>query len=303
MSAGAVEGGRPGVLGLAVDLEDQDVERGEELEHLARDRRGAAHADARAIEPDGRFSLSKTSFFASAYWASQVDRHRLVPGAVLRGARCRSPAPSRGASSSRPSACAILPRDAGVELLPDARHAEEDRRLHLLEVVRHLLDRLGEVDAHAGGDRPVDREHLLGDVRERQVRERRSRSGAMSVSSLRARRGPREVRVREHHALGRAGGARGVDQRREAVGLERVDALEEPLVVDGVALREELLPREHDRIVDACGAAHQHDVLEVRQARCASARSSSTAPRSRRARPATRRGATMYCTSLGEQVV
>ena len=36
--------------------------------------------------------------------------------------------------------------DAGVELLPDARDAEEDGRLHLLEVLRHLLDGLGEVD-------------------------------------------------------------------------------------------------------------------------------------------------------------
>ena len=65
-----------------------------------------------------------------------------------------------------------LGADAGMKLLPDARHAEKDRRLHLFEVLGNGLDRLGEVDARARRHRHVKREHLLGDVRQGQVRKR-----------------------------------------------------------------------------------------------------------------------------------
>src|SRR2546427_790462 len=55
-------------------------------------------------------------------------------------------------------------RDAGGDLLPDARHAEEDRRLHIAQVLRDCLDALREVRARAGGDRDVDAEELLRNV-------------------------------------------------------------------------------------------------------------------------------------------
>ena len=148
---------------------------------------------------------------------------------------------------------------AGDELLPHARHAEEERRLDLAQVLEELLHRLGEVDRRALRDRRVDREDLLGDVRERQIRERSI--GAVGLHHLpRALRRPSEVLVREHHGLRRPRRARGVDERREAIRLERVEALVEARVVDAVALRDERVPRDRLRVIGRRDAAHEHDV-------------------------------------------
>ncbi len=149
-----------------------------------------------------------------------------------------------------------------VELLPDPRHAEEHRRARVLEVVGHVVDRLGEVDRATRRGRHVQRAHLLRDVRQRQVRQRHVLRAPAAEIEQRARR-PREVAMRQHHALGRAGRARRVDQRRERVLLERIDALVHvvaPLsvpIAGLAALRGEPGGR----------AAHHHDPLEQRQLR------------------------------------
>jgi hypothetical protein len=162
-----------------------------------------------------------------------------------------------------------LGRDARVDLLPDARHAEEDGRLHLPEIVGDLLDRLREVDRRARRERPVDREHLLGDVRERQVREADvGRRGVDDVA--RGRRRPGEVLVREHHALRRPRRARGVDEGREALRLERRDALVEARLGHAVTRREERVPvmeRERRRVGRHGDALHEHDVTQPRKRR------------------------------------
>jgi len=62
-------------------------------------------------------------------------------------------------------------RDRRVELLPDARHREEERRRHLAQVVRDGVDGLGEVDRGARPERIEDAHGALGDVTERQERE------------------------------------------------------------------------------------------------------------------------------------
>src|SRR5262249_62391803 len=58
--------------------------------------------------------------------------------------------------------------DAGVELLPDARDAEEVRGLDLLQVLRQLLERLHIVHMIAARRVAMDGEDLLADMRERQ---------------------------------------------------------------------------------------------------------------------------------------
>ena len=105
------------------------------------------------------------------------------------------------------------------------RDAEEERRLHFLQVLAELGDALGEVDPHAGADRAVDREHLLGDVRERQVRERAVARPELA-DALRGVRGERERLVREHHALELLAGLGEADIQR---GLAAADALAEEL--------------------------------------------------------------------------
>jgi hypothetical protein len=69
--------------------------------------------------------------------------------------------------------------------------------------------------------------------------------------------------VAEHHGLRGARRARGVDERGEALGLDRLDALVHFLLARRVTAREEVVPRHHAcaRAVET-RAAHRHDVLE-----------------------------------------
>ena len=109
----------------------------------------------------------------------------------------------RGQLGLRAGGLGQLLAHAGVELLPHPRHAEEHRRLHLDEVLQQLVERLGVVHGDAGHGRDVDGEHLLGDVRQRQVRQQPvGLDGAGEVGRLGRR--PAQVVVGEHHGLGPA---------------------------------------------------------------------------------------------------
>jgi hypothetical protein len=56
-----------------------------------------------------------------------------------------------------------------MNLLPHARHAEEDRGAHFRQVRHQRLDALGKVDLVTDRDVVVDRAQLLGDMGQRQV--------------------------------------------------------------------------------------------------------------------------------------
>src|SRR5215471_3920574 len=102
----------------------------------------------------------------------------------------------------------------GVELLPDARYGKEDGGSNLADVFRHRVDALCEVDGGAGVERIEDAEGSLGHVRERQEGEL-----LIARAGLREEVGEadleEDVAVAQHGALGRAGGARGVDEDGE----------------------------------------------------------------------------------------
>jgi hypothetical protein len=154
--------------------------------------------------------------------------------------------------------------DGGVELLPDARDAEEEGRLDLLEVVGDLLEGLGEVDADAEDGGAVDGEHLLGDVRQREVAEGAVLGGEL-VDLADGLDGPHAVAVAEHDGLRRAGGPGGVDVAGAVVALDLAGAVVDGVGRGGVAAGQEVVPREDHRVALDVGAAHQHDVLEARQ--------------------------------------
>ena len=69
----------------------------------------------------------------------------------------------------------------------------------------------------------------------------------------------------QHHALGRAGRARRVDQGREGVGIQSFEAVEVRLLLYFVTLGHELFPGHHHVVCDRGGALHRDDVLEVRR--------------------------------------
>ena len=75
--------------------------------------------------------------------------------------------------------------------------------------------------------------------------------------------GEQHVPVRDHDALGRPGGARGVDERRHLVLLDRRQPLVELRLRDRIAAREKLRP---GHLVGGLRLALQeHEVLEQRQ--------------------------------------
>ena len=113
-------------------------------------------------------------------------------------------------------------RDAGVELLPDPGHGEEDRRRDLADVVGHGVDGLGEVDGAARAQRIEDGERALRDVGEGQERQllialarRREVVGEAQLED--------DVAMAQHGALRRPGGAGGVDEDGEVVGAGDLD--------------------------------------------------------------------------------
>ena len=100
-------------------------------------------------------------------------------------------------------------------------------RPHFAQVLGQFLETLGEPGAGTHPHRAVQRNHLLGNVAEWQVAEKL----IVLVDGKRVdhRLGcPDQVVMREHHRLGRPGGARGVDQGRKIVGLLCRDPVVEP---------------------------------------------------------------------------
>src|SRR5206468_1194332 len=122
--------------------------------------------------------------------------------------------------------------DTRGDLLPDPRDAQEDRRLHLAEVLRDRLDALREVRRGAGRDRDVHAEELLGDVAERQIREH-TVIGRRGEVDARDDDGVREIRPRQHRALWGAGRPGCVHEHRDigegALVDEPLEALRLPL--------------------------------------------------------------------------
>jgi hypothetical protein len=166
--------------------------------------------------------------------------------------------------------------DAGIELLPDPRHGAEHRGRDLAHVLGNGFRVLDEIELGAGVEREIGAAGALGDVAQRQE------AHALVVFVLRRRavealhRGE-QVGVREHRALGLAGGARGVDQDREIVGLARRDAC----LPFGIGRRPaqpgeafaahfaQALEADHLFVVQVAQALHvpDHDAAQERQAR------------------------------------
>ncbi len=218
---------------------------GEPAQQLRRDGRGAGDGQAAAQEPQ-------------ALPQRPVDEQvrQPAPQPALLAAR---PGEER---ALQPAGVLHLQLDAGVQLLPDARHPQEHRGLDLAQVRAHGLDALAEVHGAADLQRQVQAEDLLRHVAQRQVAEhlvvgtepehRRHDLGARH-------RVPR----REEGALGRARGARGVDHHRRLVGVQGRQPLRPP--AGRRVLAQQLLPAHEPRVVvvpQAPGVV-DHDALQA----------------------------------------
>ncbi len=151
-----------------------------------------------------------------------------------------------------------------VDLLPDAGHSEDDRGLHFTKVVCNLGERLCIVDGRAAGRRRVDGQILLGDMRQRQVRQ--TEIIACQLDQLLSHfRGPGDVLVREHGPLGGARRARGINDACQILGHDRLESLVQPIIGHLFCSGVERLPCHHERILDRCHASGEDHVFQQRK--------------------------------------
>ena len=106
----------------------------------------------------------------------------------------------------------------GLDLFPDARHAEEDSRRNLAQVLLNGAQAFAEIHLIARLHRKKDGKELFGHVTERQVGDDPIFVRARRHLQRRIANGG-DVAERDHRRLGQAGGAGGKDDQRGVVGM------------------------------------------------------------------------------------
>ncbi len=146
----------------------------------------------------------------------------------------------------------------GVQALVDARHGNDRRGPHRPEVLREVRDGAREGHLRPRHHREVVAHRALEHVRQRQERE--EHVTGEDVDAAQARKDVlQHVLVREHHALGTARGARGIDDRGQRA---PVDGHRGP---DGRLLGEPVGERAHDRIAGQVDLPHGNDADDAGQ--------------------------------------
>ena len=126
----------------------------------------------------------------------------------------RAQAPRQRASPGE----ALVDREIGA--LVDPRHRDQDRRLDGAHILDELRDRARVGDGRADGDRQIIAGGPLERVRQRQERQEEIARRGGDALARRLHVGD-DVAVRQHHALGAAGRARRVDDRRQGLRRDR----------------------------------------------------------------------------------
>ena len=217
----------------------------------------AAHVDL--VEPEQQPQEPEDRLVRLRVGLRDLGRHLV---AVLVGLRPGEPGGHRVAHQLVVGGVRVLGElggDAGLDLLPHPRDAEERRRVHLAERAEQPGGVGDRVHVAAEEGRGVRRQDPLGDVREREVGDGALRALEAGV----VERGDgleHHVVVGQHDALGVAGRARGVEEGRRQVGRDPVHPLLDAAGV--VAAGEEVVPRHHARVVDAVGVGQHHEVAD-----------------------------------------
>ena len=187
----------------------------------------------RTRPPNRSRTLLNTSLSNSPCWSVEQERHRLA--GALAAVDLEADLEGLVEDLLLQPALGLLHRDdPAVRLLEDARGGAHERRLHHAEVVDDLVDpavdRGREAARELGGE-----QHLAERVRHRQPQELQV---VLVEDVLDLDRGALvdPGPVRQPHALGAAGGAGGVDQGGELLGLDGRDRR-----LDGVGVLDEVL--------------------------------------------------------------
>ena len=151
------------------------------------------------------------------------------------------------------------------DLFVNARHAKKDVRSHFLETLAKLLNIRREIDGGSNRQWEMDRDHALGDMRQRQVGE-----GAVALGYVpelldeASRRG--QGAMAQLHRFRWAGCAGCVNEAANIARLDRLQAAFELVVEPAVAKREKGFPRHLQRIV-RWRALHHDDMTKHVQLR------------------------------------
>ena len=252
-------------LGHAVALHDRNAQAEKAVRDRLRQRCAATDRDAQAA---AELRAQRPRDQA----VEQRPHHRVEPGgcpAFDRQRLCAAKAPP--AHGLRPGEQPRLDRRArdrclqpGVHALVDARHRNEDRRPHRLQILGQLVGRTCECHATAGGDRGVVAGGALEGVRQRQERQEHV-TGHGRDAQQRGLHVRDHVAVRQHHAFGFAGRARGVDERGEVVGGRPCGRLRRTRVTARQPLVEVRHRRAARTAAGGCGALEHDDLPQRRQ--------------------------------------
>ena len=218
-----LEEDHPAGLGHAVDLVHRNAEDAEELQYLGRDAGAATEAALHAVQADEFLQIAKHQ----QPQHEEVQAIRQAALAPLRLDLFEQTTPGIEAMLESPAlkARGVLHADqnALLQLLPDARHAQKHRGCDLAQIDGYRVDRFGVID-HATGEQVHDRrEGTLGHVAQRQVADHFVVVPVELEMGFELVNGDDQVAVRQHRALGRPGGARGVDQHAGVIGLGVLD--------------------------------------------------------------------------------
>ena len=239
-------GGEAAVLGLAVDLAHVDAERHVPLDEVGRDRRSAGGGAPGAMQPHRALDVVEHEEVGDPKEQTKAQAGPPAGEALLGDPRADRERPVVG-ESARSGRVAHPERDRRIELLPDPRHREEERRRDFADVFGHRVDAFGEVDGRAGAERVEYADRTLGDVAERQEGELlipfMKLGDVVGVVDL-----EQDVAVAQHGPLGRSGRPRGVHQDRQIVGPGDLDHSIERAGVFGLVAEpdlQEVLERQH----------------------------------------------------------
>mmetsp|Transcript_2306 Transcript_2306/g.4746 ORF Transcript_2306/g.4746 Transcript_2306/m.4746 type:complete len:395 (-) Transcript_2306:171-1355(-) len=210
---GGVGGVRSGALGLSEELENGNVDGGKVVEDLALDRGGSGEAGDAPLKTKSLANLHQDLVGKPVHERASARTAELGQ-LVLLCTLALGPG-TNVALNER------LVVDLGnllhllVDLLPDTRDAEEDRRLDGLEGGAETATKgigLGEEYLGAGYHGAVEVQHLCGNVGKGEVGDEAVCRGKGRNGRKHRLRSPAEVVVGDHHGLGLASGSGGVDE-------------------------------------------------------------------------------------------
>ncbi|EAU63461.1 hypothetical protein STIAU_1845 [Stigmatella aurantiaca DW4/3-1] len=258
-----VEGGGPRQLGRAVDLAHDEIDGREEIEHLPANGGRRRDEELGLVQANARMEGGEHRAAGQPVLGLQPRRHPLSlehPGVVLGR---RPPGPRQHALAHRGQGAHPLLR-LGLELLPDPGNPEEEGGPDLPEIARHRIDGVREVHLGARHQRPMQGEHLLGDVRERQVGQDAGRLH-LEVRLLKdRRRRPHQVAVAEHHPLGRPRGSRSVNEGGQGLRREGLDRVPVRPLVHPHAAPQDVLIAQH-ALRQPLRGLHDNEVTQAGQ--------------------------------------